>query len=74
MGYLAVGTIEPLSAMGRWVVFTAVGLLSIDSIHWQRSAPGRKATARCVGSPVDLEHIEAARPARCGGGPADAPS
>lgn len=61
VGYLAVGTTEQLSAMRRQVVLTAVALLSIDSIHWQRDAPAREATARCVASLVDLGHIEAAR-------------
>jgi DNA-binding PucR family transcriptional regulator len=61
VGYLAVGTTEQLSAMRRRVVLTAVALLSIDSMHWQRAAPAREATARCVASLVDLGHIEAAR-------------
>ena len=38
VGYLAVGTTEHLSAMHRRVVLTAVALLSIDSIRWQRTA------------------------------------
>jgi Purine catabolism regulatory protein-like family/PucR C-terminal helix-turn-helix domain len=61
VGYLAVGTAEQLSATHRRVVLTAVALLSIDSIRWQRTAPAREATARCVASLVDLGHIEAAR-------------
>ena len=61
VGYLAVGTREPLSAMRRRVVLTAVALLSIDSIRWQRTAPAREATVRCVASLVDFGHIEAAR-------------
>ena len=61
VGYLAVGTTEHLSATHRRIVLTAVALLSIDSIRWQRTAPGREATARCVASLVDLGHIEAAR-------------
>ena len=61
VGYLAVGTTEQLSAMHRRVVLTAVALLSIDSIRWQRTASAREATARCVASLVDLGHIEAAR-------------
>ena len=61
VGYLAVGTTEQLSTIRRQVVLTAVALLSIDSIHWQRAAPAREATARCVASLVDLGHIEAAR-------------
>ena len=61
VGYLAVGTTEHLSATHRRIVLTAVALLSIDSIRWQRTAPRREATARCVASLVDLGHIEAAR-------------
>jgi purine catabolism regulator len=61
VGYLAVGTAEHLSAMRRQVVLTAAALLSIDSIHRQRVAPAREATARCVARLVDLGHIEAAR-------------
>jgi hypothetical protein len=61
VGYLAVGTPEQLSATHRRVVLTAVALLSIDSIRWQRRAPAREATARCVASMVDMGHIEAAR-------------
>jgi PucR family transcriptional regulator, purine catabolism regulatory protein len=61
VGYLAVGTAEQLSATHRRIVLTAVALLSIDSIRWQRMAPMREATARCVASLVDLGHIEAAR-------------
>jgi hypothetical protein len=61
VGYLAVGTPEQLSATRRRVVLTAVGLLSIDSIQRQRTAPAREATVRCVASLVDLGHIEAAR-------------
>ena len=61
VGYLAVGTAEQLSATHRRIVLTAVALLSIDSIRWQRTAPSREATARCVASLVDLGHIEAAR-------------
>lgn len=61
VGYLAVGTADQLSAMHRRVVLTAVALLSIDSIHWQRSASAREATARCVANLVDLGHVEAAR-------------
>ena len=61
VGYLAVGTTEHLSATQRRIVLTAVALLSIDSIRWQRTAPRREATARCVASLVDLGHIEAAR-------------
>ena len=60
VGYLAVGTTEQLSKMHRQVVLTAVALLSIDSIRWQRAATAREATARCVASLVDLGHIEAA--------------
>ncbi len=61
VGYLAVGTTEQLSAMRRRVVLTAVALLSIESIHWQRAAPAREATTRCVASLVDLGYLEAAR-------------
>ena len=61
VGYVAVGTVGQLSATHRRVVLTAVALLSIDSIRWQRTAPAREATARCVASLVDLGHIEAAR-------------
>ena len=61
VGYLAVGTTQQLSATHRRVMLTAVALLSIDSIRWQRTAPAREATARCVASLVDLGHIEAAR-------------
>jgi len=61
VGYLAVGTAEHMSAMRRQVVLTAAALLSIDSIHRQRAAPAREATARCVARLVDLGHIEAAR-------------
>lgn len=61
VGYLAVGTPEQLSATHRRVVLTAVALLSIDSIRWQRTAPAREAAARCVASLVDLGHLEAAR-------------
>jgi purine catabolism regulator len=61
VGYLAVGTKEQLSATHRRVVLTAVALLSIDSIRWQRTARAREATARCVARLVDLGHIEAAR-------------
>jgi purine catabolism regulator len=60
-GYVAVGTTEQLSATHRRVVLTAVALLSVDLIRWQRTAPAREATARCVASLVDLGHIEAAR-------------
>jgi purine catabolism regulator len=42
-------------------VLTAVALLSIDSIRWQRTAPARESTARCVASLLDMGHIEAAR-------------
>ena len=61
VGYLAVGTPERLSARHRRIVLTAVALLSIDSVRWQRTAPAREATARCVASLVDLGHVEAAR-------------
>jgi Purine catabolism regulatory protein-like family len=61
VGYVAVGTAERLSATHRRIVLTAVALLSIDSIRWQRTAPAREARARCVASLVDLGHIEAAR-------------
>jgi len=54
VGYLAVGTAEHMSAMRRQVVLTAAALLSIDSIHRQRAAPAREATARCVARLVDL--------------------
>jgi hypothetical protein len=49
VGYLAVGTTEQLSATHRRIVLTAVALLCIESIRWQRAAPAREATARCVG-------------------------
>ncbi len=58
VGYLAVGTTEQLSAAHRRIVLTAVALLSIDSMHWQRTAPKREATARSVANLVDLGHIE----------------
>jgi purine catabolism regulator len=61
VGYLAVGTAEQLSATRRRVVLTAVALLSIHSLYWQRTARAREATARCVANLVDLGHIEAAR-------------
>ena len=61
VGYLAVGTPGRLSATHRRVVLTAVALLSIDSIRWQRTASARQATARCLASLVDLGHVEAAR-------------
>jgi purine catabolism regulator len=61
VGYLAVGTTEQLSMVRRQIVLTAVALLSIDAIHWQRASPAGEATARCVASLVDLGHMEAAR-------------
>ena len=42
VGYLAVGTAEQLSATHRRIVLTAVALLSIDSIRWQRTAPSAR--------------------------------
>src|SRR4029453_18434602 len=68
VGYLAVGTAGQLSAAHRRVVLTAVALLSIDSIRWQRTAPAREATARCVARLVGLGHIEAAPPLAAAGG------
>ena len=52
---------EAVPATHRRIVLTAVALLSIDSFRWQRRAPARDATARCVAALVDLGHIGAAR-------------
>ena len=51
VGYLAVGTTEQLSATRRRLVLTAVALLSIDSIHWQRAAPSARGDGPLRGEP-----------------------
>jgi purine catabolism regulator len=61
IGYLAVGSGEPLDAPRRHVVLTACALLSIDAVLRQRQESARDATHRCVATLADLGLVDAAR-------------
>jgi purine catabolism regulator len=61
VGYIAVGSAEPMGPTARRLVLTAGALLSLDSVQRQRADAGVLSQKQSVATLLDMGFVEAAR-------------